>query len=216
MGTDRRTSSAGPILDISAEDLHSPTPPRADASAAPVLPAAFPLTPSARDAWYLSTGGQVFGPYHTATVRQWLRDGQVSWDGLVSRGQAEPWRPARHVVELIDAKQPYGGIPTPAGDYGGYATPNASGVPRKEKVTAGLLALLLGGFGAHHWYLGNTGLAAAYLIVALLGVLTSFILVGWLFLWIPGTLALIEGIIYLTAPDDRFQRNYHNWFMSGP
>jgi TM2 domain-containing membrane protein YozV len=107
-------------------------------------------------------------------------------------------------------------VPTPAGEPSPYATPYAGGLPRKDKVTAGLLALLLGGFGAHHWYLGNTGLAAAYLIVALSGFFFSFILIGWLWLWIPGTLALIEGIIYLTAPDDRFQRNYHNWFLSGP
>ena len=28
-------------------------------------------------------------------------------------------------------------------------------------------------------------------------------------------LGLVDGIIYLTKPDDQFQRNYKNWFCSG-
>jgi TM2 domain-containing membrane protein YozV len=87
---------------------------------------------------------------------------------------------------------------------------------RKDKVTAGLLALLLGGTGAHHFYLGNPGIGVAYLLVWLSGALMSFIYIGLLWVWIPGIFALIDGIMYLTKPEDQFQRNYHNWFCSGP
>ena len=49
---------------------------------------------------------------------------------------------------------------------------------RKDATVAILLALFLGGFGAHHFYLGNTGLGVLYL----------------LFFWtlIPAFVALVE------------------------
>ena len=86
----------------------------------------------------------------------------------------------------------------------------------KDKTTAGIFALLLGGVGAHHFYLGNTGIAIAYLFIWFMGAATLWIGIGYLFIGIPGMLALIEGIIYLTKPEDQFQRNYRNWFCSGP
>ena len=33
---------------------------------------------------------------------------------------------------------------------------------------------------------------------------------------LPGLLGIVEGILYLTADEARFQRNYSNWFLSGP
>ena len=60
----------------------------------------------------------------------------------------------------------------------------------KSKVTAGVLALLLGGLGVHKFYLGQTGAGIVYL----------------LFCWtlIPALIALIEGIIYLTQSEQEF------------
>jgi TM2 domain-containing membrane protein YozV len=49
---------------------------------------------------------------------------------------------------------------------------------RKDKTTGILLALFLGGFGAHHFYLGNTGLGIAYILFC------------WTF--IPAIAALVE------------------------
>lgn len=64
----------------------------------------------------------------------------------------------------------------------------------KDRTTAALLALLLGGIGAHHFYLGNTVRGVLYL----------------LFVWtlIPVIVAFVEGIIYLTKSDEEFQRKY--------
>ena len=64
----------------------------------------------------------------------------------------------------------------------------------KDKLTAGLLAILLGGFGAHKFYLGKTGMGILYL----------------LFSWttIPSIIGLIEGIMYLVADDATFQAKY--------
>lgn len=67
-------------------------------------------------------------------------------------------------------------------------------VGERSKVTAGVLGILLGGLGAHKFYLGQVGLGILYL----------------LFFWtfIPAIIGLIEGIIYLTMSDEEFARKY--------
>lgn len=66
----------------------------------------------------------------------------------------------------------------------------------KSKVTAGVLAILLGGFGIHKFYLGKTGMGILYLVFCWTG--------------IPEVIGLIEGILYLTATDEDFQTKYVN------
>lgn len=63
-----------------------------------------------------------------------------------------------------------------------------------SRTTAGILAILLGGIGAHKFYLGNTGMGILYLIFC------------WTF--IPAIVGLIEGIIYLTKSDEEFVKQY--------
>ncbi|MBM3126250.1 MAG: TM2 domain-containing protein [Chloroflexi bacterium] len=65
---------------------------------------------------------------------------------------------------------------------------------RKNKSTAALLAIFLGGIGAHKFYLGKTGPGLFYLI----------------FFWtyIPAILGLVEGIYYFTMSDEQFAKNY--------
>lgn len=65
----------------------------------------------------------------------------------------------------------------------------------KNRLTAGLLAILLGSFGIHHFYLGRSGY----------GVLSI------LFCWtgIPGIIGLVEGILMLTQTDQEFQQKYN-------
>ncbi|MFR1517515.1 MAG: NINE protein [Clostridia bacterium] len=61
--------------------------------------------------------------------------------------------------------------------------------PIKSKVTAGVLAILVGGLGIHKFYLGKSGLL--YLIFSWTG--------------IPSFIGFIEGIIYLCSNDHNFQ-----------
>jgi TM2 domain-containing membrane protein YozV len=70
------------------------------------------------------------------------------------------------------------------------SAPNGS----KDRVTAGVLAILLGWVGAHRFYLGDVGLGLLYLC----------------FFWtgIPALVGLVEGILYLTKTDAEFQRQY--------
>jgi len=64
----------------------------------------------------------------------------------------------------------------------------------KEKLVAGLLAIFVGGFGVHKFYLGDTKMGVLYLCFF------------WTF--IPAIIGLIEGILYLTKSDAEFQRQY--------
>ena len=62
----------------------------------------------------------------------------------------------------------------------------------KSKVTAGALALLLGGIGIHKFYTGAWGWGIVYIALC------------WTY--IPAIVALVEGIRYLTQTDAEFQR----------
>ncbi|HMG20858.1 MAG TPA: TM2 domain-containing protein [Kofleriaceae bacterium] len=64
----------------------------------------------------------------------------------------------------------------------------------KNKVTAGVLALLLGWIGVHRFYLGHIGLGVLYLLFC------------WTF--IPALIAFIEGIVFLTMSDQAFAARY--------
>jgi TM2 domain-containing membrane protein YozV len=65
----------------------------------------------------------------------------------------------------------------------------------KSKTTAGLLALLLGGIGAHKFYLDRPGQGILYL----------------LFFWtfIPAFIAFIEAIVLFTMSDASFDATYN-------
>ncbi|MBE1443750.1 NINE protein [Paenibacillus sp. OAS669] len=66
--------------------------------------------------------------------------------------------------------------------------------PAKSKIVAGILAILLGGFGIHKFYLGRVGWGIVYL----------------LFCWtyIPTLISLVEGIIYFASSDESFNMKY--------
>ena len=82
-----------------------------------------------------------------------------------------------------------------------------------KKVAAGLFAILLGVLGIHKFVLGYHGAAWVYLGIFLGSLVTCF----WPFSSpIMGTIALIEGIIYLTKTDEDFYHTYmvnrRSWF----
>jgi TM2 domain-containing membrane protein YozV/cold shock CspA family protein len=80
----------------------------------------------------------------------------------------------------------------------------------KNRIVAAVLALFLGHWGVHKFYLGKTN---AGIIMLLMGT------VGWL-LVIPAlanwVIAIIEFIIYLTKSDQQFYQDYvvgdRTWF----
>ena len=64
----------------------------------------------------------------------------------------------------------------------------------RSRVVGALLAIFLGGFGIHKFYLGKTGQGIVYLIFF------------WTF--IPAIVSLFEGIWYLTMSDAEFQTRW--------
>lgn len=66
----------------------------------------------------------------------------------------------------------------------------------KSKTTSGVLGILLGGFGAHKFYLGKHGKGVLYLLTSWTG--------------IPGIIGLIEGIQYLTMDEAKFNEKFNN------
>lgn len=90
-----------------------------------------------------------------------------------------------------------------------------AGTGSKDKTTAGLLAIFLGGLGIHKFYLGYTGPGLVFLLTNTVG-----FAVTWILLCTPnlalGVIAVIEGIIYLTKSDEEFQQLYvvqkKKWF----
>lgn len=74
------------------------------------------------------------------------------------------------------------------------ANPERANWPIKNKLVAGILAILLGGLGVHKFYLGQTGKGIVYLLLC------------WTY--IPGILGFIEGIIILCSNDENFQIKY--------
>ena len=62
------------------------------------------------------------------------------------------------------------------------------------RIVAAILAILLGDFGIHKFYLGQIGLGIVYLLFCWTG--------------IPAIIGIVEGIIYLTYTDESFMEKY--------
>jgi hypothetical protein len=76
----------------------------------------------------------------------------------------------------------------------GVRQPGAGSGGDDERLITAVLAIVLGGLGAHKFYMGKTGQGIVYLC----------------FSWtlIPALIGLIEGIIYLTKSDEEFHEQY--------
>ena len=73
----------------------------------------------------------------------------------------------------------------------------------KSKIAAGLLALFLGGFGAHNFYLGYTGKAVVQLVCMILRILTACFVVGYFVVLGISIWAFIEMIMIFTGTINR-------------
>lgn len=69
------------------------------------------------------------------------------------------------------------------------------------KIVAAVLAILLGGFGAHKFYQGNMKLGVVYLVLF------------WTI--IPFFVGLVEGVLMLLSDDDKYQRKYADGSFMG-
>ena len=67
-------------------------------------------------------------------------------------------------------------------------------IGQKSRVAAIILALFLGGLGAHKFYLGRVAAGVLYLLFC------------WTF--IPSVISFIEMIVYITMSDEAFAAKY--------
>lgn len=85
----------------------------------------------------------------------------------------------------------------------GYAAPAAAPAGDKQKMVAGILAILLGSFGVHKFYLGYQKEGIIMLVAWLAGWLTFGLVSS-----VIGLIGIIEGVIYLTKSDQEFYATY--------
>jgi len=70
----------------------------------------------------------------------------------------------------------------------------------KNKLVAGLLALFLGGIGAHKYYMGSWGWGIVFTVAVILTMGFAGI--------VTGIIALIEGIMFLVSTEEAFAAKY--------
>ena len=81
--------------------------------------------------------------------------------------------------------------------------PTQKGKKEKNRITAGILALLIGHFGVHKFYLGHKGTGVLFLVSFWGGMALFFIPT-----LIIAVISVIEGILYLCKSDEEFQQIY--------
>lgn len=112
-------------------------------------------------------------------------------------------------------------VPPAPAQSTGYVPPAAQPAPvpfqvqgaaNKERMVAGILAIVLGSLGIHKFYLGFTTPAIILLVVTIVGGIFTF---GALSA-VAGIIGLVEGVIYLTKTDEDFYQTYvvqkKQWF----
>ncbi len=141
----------------------------------------------AEDQWWYVIAGRRAGPVTWVDLQQRAREGLLQPPDPVWRADMPTWTPAGSLPGLFAPGSVY--QPPPPASSSSVAT--ASG---KTRVSAALFAILLGSFGAHKFYMGDTALGIVYLLFCWTG--------------IPGIIGIIEGIVYLTKSDQEFAAQY--------
>lgn len=147
--------------------------------------------------------GQVYGPVDVPTLQRWCAEGRVA--------------PTTHIIETATGRQmpaasapilngyfaiqpaapnpmsppmsPMSSMQSPSNYYRGFPG-GFAGQSSKSKLAAILLAIFLGAFGIHRFYLGHTGSAVAMLLLTVLTCGYGGIITG---IW-----ALIDALLIAT------------------
>ena len=112
-------------------------------------------------------------------------------------------------------QQQYGYQQPPYGNQQyGYQRPYRSndvfseGPSGKSRGIAGILAILLGAFGVHYFYLGKTTPGVVFLIASIISCFSLSV--------ITSIIGLIQGILMLTMSQEEFENKYVNPAVSFP
>jgi TM2 domain-containing membrane protein YozV len=147
--------------------------------------------------WHYAIGTAQMGPVTTPELIELIRHRSLARDNIVWKEGMAQWTQAGYVPELVGAFSV-----SPSGSNAAYSVPFDQ--QPKSKVTAIVLALLLGSLGIHHFYLGNT-------LRGLLMLILLFVFVG---VFVNPIIALIETIMIAVATEEDFQRKWTNKGMN--
>lgn len=86
--------------------------------------------------------------------------------------------------------------------------PYGSPAYAKSHVVAGLLALFLGSWGIHKFYLGYSNEGVILLVGTIVSFILCIIIIGLIPLMAIGVVCFVEAIIYLTKTDAEFDQMY--------
>lgn len=98
----------------------------------------------------------------------------------------------------------------------GWDTPENNPTPYNQypyrqdnkKVLAGIMGIIFGGLGVHKFVLGYNQEGYILLGIFLISIPLMCLFIGFLTIYIPAIIGLIEGIIYLTKTDEEFYQTY--------
>ncbi len=187
--------------------------------------------------WHYSVGKDTYGPVTILELRALLAGGQLKGSDLVWKEGLADWAPAAEVEELSGS--PGHSAPGKAGSVqiqsnycsacGNAMDSRAEICPKcgvrqqgggssKNRMIAALLAIFLGQFGLHRFYLEQPirGLAfnfvwmvfiAGAFVFALAG-LRPLALLFFLGAGLPALAAFIEGVVFLCMSDESFSRRH--------
>lgn len=74
-----------------------------------------------------------------------------------------------------------------------------NGYKPKQKLVAGLLALIFGMYGIHNFYLGYTTKGIIQVVGTVLSFILCFVFIGYIFLMGIGIWVLVEAIMIFTG-----------------
>jgi TM2 domain-containing membrane protein YozV len=122
----------------------------------------------------IGADGREYGPVPAAVIRQWIAEGRVNAHSHVRPEGGTAWVTVSSLPEFgaVNVAPPGPGAPP-------VVAPLGEPVGLKSKLAAGLLGVLLGGWGIHRFYLGYIGIGIAQIFVTLftcgVGALWGFI-----------------------------------------
>lgn len=165
-----------------------------------------------------AVGAQQAAGSQQAASAQHTAGAQQSYAQHATGTQQPCGRQAGGAQQAASAQQSYGqqpdGAHQPYQQYQPYQQPyyGAQVVQTKDHVAAGLLAIFLGSFGVHKFYLGYNSAGFVMLAVSIVGsLLTLGIAAG-----VMCVIGFIEGIIYLVKSQTDFEQLYvynkREWF----
>jgi hypothetical protein len=135
------------------------------------------------DWWYRTPGGDLYGPYDTAQLRQFAIDGRIDVMGSIRRGENADWLDPREVLaQLGITSEPAGMSPPIVRSPPKTGVTPLSSLSRITYVLTGLLPFLLVSVaGVHNLMAGRIGAGVTQLVASLVGV------------WGLGCVSLVSG-----------------------